>query len=223
MIELKPYQSDFVNDDKFITIGDFSRQLGKTFSLAYIIMKFKPEKCLYMNGKTPKNISCELLYGEIKKIGGFMCVNMNDDSTIEIKHINGSMTKVYVKSLKSEYIFNDYNMLLFDDMLPLESIFNHNVRKVFSTITCDIHSIRETYRTLYSCSIKEYGISYCKKEYVKKLYETLDKDTFRRQIDITGQYKEDKTGYELLNTVTCIEKDLKCMLNKLISIEEKIN
>lgn len=236
---MRDYQKEFIESEEIITIGNYSRQMGKSFALIGKIFYEEPRVCFYISNYLNVNVFERFLKYIIevfKECGVDLVesVNLSRDLAIVIKYKNGNITHIYdyCKMIKIERrgmnLPSMCDLAVFDEVLPMLNIPS---RKYISTLSTNAN-LQDLFPKYLNKSVKiiNYGL---KKGIESRAFERLDvanmknlmsEKNFRREIDILDEYKEVFDCEQTLEKhfKDCLDDFKKTKLDDVKSRREKI-
>lgn len=192
-LKLLPFQEEVVNDNESeIIIANFSRQLGKTFTLAMKVMKNKPNSVLFIGANTGGSfrIFSDKIQELCKSNEGIRHVALLFNKII-IEFSSGEITTILndceVNRGRKEY--GNLDLILYSDVLPFVN--KYKAKQHISTVSMNQRSLAGTISKGIKVVCAGLGdmkiLGWYDEEHLKKTKEKYP-DIFINEIDILNEY-----------------------------------
>lgn len=191
MPKMFKFQEDIVRNTWSKTIiGNFSRGLGKNYTIACKILYERPKKVMFVDGSTRQFLLLSEKFDEILRenghINNLIKSIIRRDDMIKINFINGDDVHIY-NYLKISQV-DTYDMVIYNDILPNEHIESNRYLCMVSMNYKDLRNSFDCYRVaLYEAGIKV-GLenNLIDENFIKEVKE--DDNYFKNELDILNEY-----------------------------------
>lgn len=193
---LKDYQREFVESEKKITIGNFSRRAGKSFTQVAKILYDRPRYCYYVGSYSGWS-NFQKLFDEIRRLlGESLCITTFNSCSnhIIIRYKCDDVVTIYnYAKLESDSMRgvkkpDVVDMTIFDDCLPICTIPSRKYISMVSMSQLNSVLYRNKDIKIIECGLKR--LSEDKIFNLKQLsnFKDINAKSFDREMDILNEF-----------------------------------